>query len=78
MRKLFVAALLSFAVMSCAKQTSKATIEGTITDMQSGNIVLKVLDVNTQVEVDTIIVKSGGKELAAELERKGYGTLRAN
>ncbi|HCV16090.1 MAG TPA: hypothetical protein DF637_07145 [Rikenellaceae bacterium] len=61
MRKLFVAALLSFAVMSCAKQTSKATIEGTITDMQSGNIVLKVLDVNTQVEVDTIIVKSGGK-----------------
>ncbi|OGY18086.1 MAG: Fe-S cluster assembly ATPase SufC [Candidatus Chisholmbacteria bacterium RIFCSPHIGHO2_01_FULL_48_12] len=24
------------------------------------------------------IVKSGGKELAAELERKGYGTLRAN
>ncbi|MDP3398971.1 MAG: TlpA disulfide reductase family protein [Bacteroidales bacterium] len=61
MRKLFVAALLSFAVMSCTKQTSKAIIEGTITDMQSGNLVLKMLDVNTQIEVDTIVVKSGGK-----------------
>jgi peroxiredoxin len=61
MRKLFVAALLSFAVMSCTKQTSKAIIEGTITDMQSGNLVLKMLDVNTQIEVDTIVIKSGGK-----------------
>lgn len=60
MRKLFVAALLSFAIMSCVKHTSKAVIEGTITDLQSGNIVLKMLDVNTQIEVDTIVVKSGG------------------
>ncbi|PKO95791.1 MAG: hypothetical protein CVU12_08135 [Bacteroidetes bacterium HGW-Bacteroidetes-7] len=61
MRKLFVAALLSFAIMSCVKHTSKAVIEGTITDLQSGNIVLKMLDVNTQIEVDTIVVKNGGK-----------------
>lgn len=61
MRKLFVAALLSFAIMSCVKHTSKAVIEGTITDLKSGNIVLKMLDVNTQIEVDTIVVKNGGK-----------------
>ena len=61
MRKLFVAALLSFAIISCVKHTSKAVIEGTVTDLQSGNIVLKMLDVNTQIEVDTIVIKSGGK-----------------
>lgn len=60
MRKLFVALLLSLTAISCVKRGPVAVIEGEVSGMQSGKLVLKMLDVNTQKSIDTITVKTGG------------------
>lgn len=60
MRKSFIAALLLITAISCSKQNSKAVIEGTITGINEGAIVLSMLDINTQKSIDTIPIKDGG------------------
>lgn len=58
MRKFLLFATISLLAVSC--NTDKATIKATITGVKEGELVLKMLQINNQIVVDTIKTDSEG------------------
>ena len=60
MRNILITALLLITAVSCSSQKNKAKIEGKIDTEGKTTLVLKVLNINTQNVVDTIITDAKG------------------
>jgi len=58
MRKFLLLATISLLAVSC--NSDKATIKATITGVKDGELVLKMLQINNQIVVDTIKTDSEG------------------
>ena len=59
MKKLSILFIAALVVLSCSNNKFRAKIEGEITGLKSGEITLKVLELNNQRTLDTIKVESG-------------------
>ena len=59
MKKLCILTIATLAVLSCTNYKFRAKIEGDVAGLKSGEITLRVLEVNNQRTVDTIQVESG-------------------
>lgn len=59
MRKLIILALITISALSCSKNSQYAKIEGVIEGLNDGELVLRILELNTQRTLDTIDVKNG-------------------
>ena len=59
MRKLIILALITISALSCSKNSQYAKIEGVVEGLNDGELVLRILELNTQRTLDTIDVKNG-------------------
>ncbi len=59
MRKFIILAIITISTLSCSKNSQYAKIEGVIEGLNDGELVLRILELNTQRTVDTIDIKNG-------------------
>lgn len=68
MKKFFLIALASITAFACSH--NKATIQGIVEGTTTGNLILKVLDINNQKLVDTIKIEEGKIDYSLKLKDK--------